>query len=180
MAGRRSPGKRNVRGPGGPAFHPVPVSPQWGCCVRSALWPGPGCSLEESLLLGPPHEAPHPRGSRISPWFQDAGRWKMPGPWRASGRAPAALTSSEELLCPGFSLLAPASFLLVCTVFLSQTSEFLHKYRVFEKTLLCCGLFGASMWEPRTKANSSHGKLVQSRQTWGQVSCSYGAWGWGF
>lgn len=97
----------------------------------------------------------------------------LPGPWSASGGAPAAFTSSEELLCPGFSLLAPASFRLVCTVFLSQTSEFLHKYRVSEKTLLCCGLFGTSMWEPWTKANSSHGKLVQSLQTWGQVSCPY-------
>lgn len=59
---------------------------------------------------------------------------------------------------------------------LSQTFEFLHKYRESGKTLLCCGLFGARRWEARTKANSSHGRLVQSAD-WGSGEPSPpGAW----
>lgn len=58
-------------------------------------------------------------------------------------------------------LLPPGSgrFLLSVPPVLSQAFEFLHKYRGFEKTLLCW-LFWTRRCGPRTKAKCFHGEEV--------------------
>lgn len=103
-----------------------------GC--SSHLWPHPGCSLEESLLWGPPYGAAPQRGSRSGPPFQGTGgqeahSWRGPGPGpRAHGAEPQRLPRSPRgCPCPGPALFAPASFLLVCCLLLPVGSLFLSQ-----------------------------------------------------
>lgn len=96
----------------------------------SHLRPHPGCSLEESLLLGPPYGATPQRGSRSGPRFQGAGGQEV-----HSCCGPGAQVAEPEGLpcpprgcpCSGPSLLAPAGFLLVCCLSLPIGSPFLSQ-----------------------------------------------------
>lgn len=122
-----------------------------GC--SSGLRPRPRCSLEELLLLGPPYGALHLKGSRTSPWsrMQVGGRHT---PARAIGceaPSPSSFNVLKKLPVPQplppCSMQLPPSLLpfiiLWLLLFPRRLSSFLHKYRDFKKTVLCCGL----LWE---------------------------------
>lgn len=137
--------RRGWRGEGrwqvGPTFTLCPF-PRSGagtdphCCGRllrgtagcsSDLRPDLGCPLEESLPLGPPHEATHRTGSRSSPWFQGAGGQKVPscqGCGAQGAKSQGVARPPRGCLCAGPSLLPPASFLLVCCLLLPHRCPF--------------------------------------------------------
>lgn len=150
----------------------------WGCCVRlcSVAWPW---LLSEGNRC-PPCRAPHPRGSGSSPRFQDAGRWKMPGPCSARGRAPAAFTSSEELPLPW--PLPPASCLLPLSLYLLFSPRLLSfSTNTGNLRRHCCavGCLGQGGGKPRPRPTAPTGGL-SSLQTGGQVSRPHPEPGLGF